>query len=169
MDELISIGRIVKNQGNKGEIRVVPLSDFLERYELLEWVYLFKDDKLIKKKVEKIRFHKQFVIFKLEGINNIEQALSLRDYLIQIPSREKMPLGENEYYIDDIINYSVITHKGEKLGQLSDVLSTSGTDVFLVKGELKEYMIPAAREIILNIDLKNKIIIIKPIPGLLDL
>ncbi|MFW5981963.1 MAG: ribosome maturation factor RimM [Halanaerobiaceae bacterium] len=168
-ENLINIGKITKNQGNKGELRVLPLTDFPERFENLEEVYLSKNNQIIKKKIEKLRFHKKFVIIKFNDINDIGQALEYRDYLVQIPETELVPLEEDEFYIDDIIGYRFYTDEGELLGELRDVLSTGGTDVFMVSGEEKDYMIPAAREIILEVNEDEEKMIIKDIPGLLDL
>ncbi|MEJ6950473.1 ribosome maturation factor RimM [Natronospora cellulosivora (SeqCode)] len=168
-EKFIDIGKITKNQGNKGELRVLPLTDFPERYENLEEVYLSKDDLFFKKQIESIRYHKNFVIVKFHDVNNIGQALEYRDFIIQIPETELLPLEEDELYIDDIIGYRFYTEDGEFLGELRDVLSTGGTDVFMVSGESKDYMIPAAREIIIEVDNDEEKMLIKVIPGLLDL
>ncbi|AZO95591.1 ribosome maturation factor RimM [Halocella sp. SP3-1] len=167
--ELVKIGRITKNQGNKGEIRVIPLTDHPERFELLESVYLAKGNDIFKKNLEGLRYHKNFLVLKLEGIDNIGQALELRDYFIKIPSEEILPLEENEYYIDDLLGYQVITDIGEKLGEIFDVITTEGTDIFLVRDNNNEYMIPAAREIVIDIDMDKGVMVIKPISGLLEL
>lgn len=167
--ELITIGKITRNQGNRGEVRVIPLTDFPERYELLDRVYLVKGENILEKRIEGIRFHKKFVILKLDGINDIEEALNLRDYLVKIPESEALPLKEDEYYIDQLTGFRVITNKGESIGELAEVITTGGTDIFLVKGDKKEYMIPAAREIITEINEQTGEIIINPIPGLLEL
>lgn len=173
-DKLINIGKITKHQGNKGELRVIPLTDFPERFEFLEEVYLTKNDtvvnhQLIKKLVESVRFHKQFVILKLKDIDDINQAEEFRDYMIKIPDTELLPLEEDEFYIDDIIGFECFTDNGQLLGELKDILSTGGTDVFIVSGEEKDYMIPAAREIIVEVNDEEQKMIVKAIPGLLEL
>ena len=165
----VSIGKITKNQGNKGEIRAIPLTDLPERFELLDWVFLVKGDRVIKKEIENIRFYKNFVILKLVGIDDLEQALAYRDYLIDIPEEEALPLAAGEYYIDDLIGFKVFTEDGQILGSLSEVIKNAGTDIFVVKGKSEEYMIPAAREIVIKIDQIAELIIINPIPGLLEL
>lgn len=168
-NKLITIGKISKNQGNKGEVRVLPFTDFPERFQLLEKVILLKDDKVMEKKIQSLRYHKKFVIIKFEGIENIGQALELKNYYIKIPEEDLLPLEEEEYYIDDLLGYQVITSSGDIIGNVTEVVTTGGTDIFFVKGNKKEYMIPAAREIILEIDEKEGKMKIDPIPGLLDL
>ena len=165
----VSIGKITKHQGNKGEVRAIPLTDNPERFELLDKVLLVKGDRIISKEIEYIRFYKNFIILKLDGVDDLEQASDYRNYLIQIPEEEKLPLPEGEYYIDDLIGFKVLTEDGRELGNLTEVIKNAGTDIFLVKGESAEYMIPAARAIITKIDQTAARIMINPPPGLLEL
>ncbi|MGM0409507.1 MAG: ribosome maturation factor RimM [Bacillota bacterium] len=169
MEELVTIGQITKNQGNKGEVRIYPLTDFPERFELLEKVFLEKDEAIFEKEIETVRIHNgKFIVIKFKDINNIADALELRDFLVKIPRELMIPLKEDEYYIDEITDFEVITENEKKLGILKEVLSTGGTDVFIVKGNSKEYMIPASKEIV-EIKKDKKLVIVKPIPGLLEL
>jgi len=167
--DLISIGIITRQHGNKGEVRVLPLTDSPERYELLDNIYLVNGDNILMEEIEDIYYHKQFVILKLAGINSIEEAAKLRDYIIKIKENDLLPLAEGEYYIYQLIGFKVITDQGDILGLLTDIESTGGTDIFHVKGETRDYLIPAAREIVIEIDREKQIIKINPISGLLDL
>ncbi|MFW5787076.1 MAG: ribosome maturation factor RimM [Halanaerobiales bacterium] len=171
MPELVTIGEITKNQGNRGEVRVYPLTDFPDRFAVLSRVYLYKNDDLKQMNIESSRRHKGFVILKFTGVDNIAEALNLKNYLVQIPEDELIPLEKDEYYIHNILGFEVRTESGENLGFLDDVLTTGGTDIFMVRSDngSEEYMIPASREIISSIDQTNKLIVIDPIPGLLDL
>lgn len=169
VEELVTIGQITKNQGNKGEVRIYPLTDFPERFNLLEKVFLEKDEVIFEKEIETVRIHNgKFIVIKFKDINNIAEALELRDFLVKIPRELMIPLKEDEYYIDEITDFEVITKNEEKLGILKEVLSTGGTDIFIVKGNNKEYMIPASKEIV-EIKKEKKLVIVKPIPGLLEL
>ncbi|MFP4661134.1 MAG: ribosome maturation factor RimM [Halanaerobiales bacterium] len=172
--KMITIGTITKHQGNKGEVRILPLTDIPERFEMLESVYLSrddqsKDDQILKKEIESIRFHKKFVILKFKGIDNISNALELKDYQVKITEDMILPLEDNQYYIDELIGYEVLTNDGQAIGNIADVISTGGTDVFVVKGKDREYMIPAAHEIITEVDEEEKRMVFDPIPGLLEL
>ena len=170
MEELVTIGQIIKNQGNKGEVRVFPLTDFPDRFEVLDEVILVKDEISIKKTIETVRIHNgKYIAIKFSDTNNIEDALALKDYFIKIPRESMVPLAEDEYYIDDLIGLKVKTKTGKELGILDAVQNTGGTDIFLIKGEQKEYMIPASKEIITELDEEAEIMIVDPIPGLLDL
>ncbi|ACL69489.1 ribosome maturation factor RimM [Halothermothrix orenii] len=168
-DKMITIGKVTTHQGNKGEVRVLPLTDYPERFELLEQVFLVRDNRVIEKRVEQIRFHKKFVIIKFEGIDDIGAALAYKDYFIKIPREETLDLPEGHYFIFELLGFEVYTDEGIFLGKVVDIITTGGTDIIKVKGDKKDYMVPAAREIVVNINPDEEKIIIKPIPGLLDL
>ncbi|MFN2341027.1 MAG: ribosome maturation factor RimM [Halanaerobium sp.] len=168
-DNYLEIGVITRYQGNKGEVRVMPTTDIPERFLDLDVIYLKRGDDFKELEIEYIRFHKQFVIIKFFDVNSIGEAEELKNYQILIDESEKYILPENNFYVSDLIDCEVYLESGRYLGKLIDVIDTSGTDVFLVAGQEKEYMLPASREMILEIDLENKKIIVDPIPGILDL
>ena len=183
MSQQIVIGKITTSQGNKGEVRVSPWTDFPERFTALKEVILDYSSRQQKnygqenteistkekKEIESVRFHKNFVVIKFAGIDDIEAALSLKDCLVKISEEELVPLAEDNYYIYQLRGAVVKTTSGKLLGELKDVLKTGGTDIFLVRGEEKEYMLPASKEIITEIDIGEMQIIVEPVPGLLDL
>ena len=166
---MITIGKITKYQGNKGEVRVHPLTDLPERFKVLDNVYIEKDGETIEKKIEDVRFQNNKVILKFENVDNIEQAADLKNFFLKINEESILPLKKNQYYIYKIIGFNVETIDGKKLGRLKKVSPTGGADIFFVESDKKEYMIPASKEIIKNIDESGEKIIIAPIPGLLDL
>ncbi len=168
MNNLITIGKITKQHGNKGELKVLPLTDFPERFNYLETVFLDNGQNTVQKKVERTRSHKKFIILKLDGVNNIGQAIVYKDYLLKVPDTELIPLREDQYYIYKLIGYKVYIKEGELLGSVKDIRKTGGTDIFIIKNEQKEYMIPAAKEF-MTIDKGSHKIVINPIPGLLDI
>ncbi len=171
MKDLVKLGKITKNQGNKGELRVAPYTDDLRRFELLESVYLVKPDQSeqSKKIIEDIWYHKSFVILKLQGIDDIGEALKYRNYEVMIKQDELLSLAEDEYYIDDLIGLEVILPDEKVLGKVLNILETKGTDILVVKNKNKEYMIPMSKEYIIEIDLENYIIYIDPVNKILDL
>ncbi len=169
MTELVTIGKITTNQGNRGEVKVMPLTDFPERFELMETVFVEIENGLQEMEIENVRFHKGQVVIKFAGLDNIEQALALQNNYLQIEAKDLLPLQDDDYYIFTLKGFQVEDEKGDKLGRLKDVLTTGGTDVFFVEGDSKECMIPASKEFIKNIDLEKEIITVKLIPGLLEL
>ncbi|MFW6278602.1 MAG: ribosome maturation factor RimM [Bacillota bacterium] len=169
MSKYITIGKIVSNQGNKGEVRVIPLTDFPGRFEDLVEITVRRDGKCQKLEVESVRYHKNFVVLKFCGVDDIGEALAFKNSFLQIPEQDLVPLTEDDYYIYRIIGYSVYTVDDVLLGTLKDVIETGGVDIFLVEGEDKEYMIPGSKEIITSIEPEEESIFVKPIPGLLEL
>ncbi|KXS48623.1 16S rRNA processing protein RimM [Halanaerobium congolense] len=168
-DNYLEIGIITRFQGNKGEVRIKATTDIPERFLDLDFVYLKRGKELKELEIEYIRFHKQFVIIKFFAVNSIDEAEKLKNYQVLIDKSEKYLLPEDNFYVSDLIDCEVYLESGRYLGTLIDVVDTSGTDIFLVQGQDKKYMLPASREMILEIDLENKKIIVDPIPGILDL
>ncbi|TDS33647.1 ribosome maturation factor RimM [Halanaerobium congolense] len=168
-DNYLEIGIITRFQGNKGEVRIKATTDIPERFLDLDFVYLKRGKELKELEIEYIRFHKQFVIIKFFAVNSIDEAEKLKNYQVLIDKSEKYLLPEDNFYVSDLIDCEVYLESGRYLGTLIDVVDTSGTDIFLVQGQNKKYMLPASREMILEIDLENKKIIVDPIPGILDL
>ncbi|MDZ7672634.1 MAG: ribosome maturation factor RimM [Halanaerobiales bacterium] len=171
MEDLVTLGKITKNQGNKGELRVAPYTDDLRRFELLESVYLVNPNQgeKTKKIIEDMWYHKSFVILKLQGIDDIGEALKYRNYEVMIKEDELLPLAEDEYYIEDLIDLEVMLLDDSRLGKVINVLDTKGTDILVVKDQKKEYMIPMSKEYIKEIDLENNKIYIDPVNKILDL
>jgi 16S rRNA processing protein RimM len=168
-DNYLEIGIITRFQGNKGEVRVKATTDIPDRFLDLDIVYLKRGDELKEMEIEYIRFHKQFVIIKFFDINTIDEAEKLKNYQVLIDESEKYLLPEDNYYVSDLIDCEVYLESGKYLGKLIDVVDTLGADIFLVKGQEKKYMLPASHEMIIEINLENKKIIVDPIPGILDL
>ncbi len=169
MPQLITIGKITKNQGNKGEVKVSILTDFPERFYDLDKIIVENNNQQQEFNIENIRYHKQALILKLKGINDIQQALSLKNKYIKIKEKDLIPLKKDEYYIYQLLGCEIITLDNKKIGHLKEVETNKGTDIFLVEGHNKDYMIPASKNIVKEINLQENRIIIDPISGLLDL
>ena len=105
---------------------------------------------------------------RLKEIDTMESAEKLKMRDIYVKRDEIPPLPEGRYYISDIIGLSVKSDSGEELGEVSDVFSTGSNDVYSVKKDGKELLIPVIDEVVKKIDLDNKEIIITPIKGLIN-
>lgn len=160
------IGKIVNTQGIKGEMRVMPSTDDLDRFKLLETVFVQKKSGIEEYEVEGIRYHKQFVLLKLKGIDDMTNAEKLKGCDVKVTEDMAIPCEEDEYYIKDLYDMEVETDEGEKLGVISDIIFTGANDVYVVKGEEKEILIPAIKQCILKVDVENKKMIVKLLEGL---
>lgn len=161
------VGKIVNTQGLKGEVRVYPFTDDINRFDELDVFYLGKDFST-KWKVERVRYKGNLVIMKIKDIDSIEKAERLRDKFIYVSREDSRDLEEEEYFIADMIGLEVFTLDGEKVGVLSDVLQYAANDVYVIKGEEKEYLIPAIMKFVPTIDMNERKMIIDPIKGMID-
>ncbi|MCX7781321.1 MAG: ribosome maturation factor RimM [Negativicutes bacterium] len=149
--ELFTIGKIVAPHGVRGDVRVVPLSDFPERFQALKKVYF--DDGLMLD-VEGVKFHKQFVLLKFRGYDSMNDAEKLRNRLIKVPREDLVKLPEGHYFHFDIIGLEVYTTAGEFLGKVTDILVTGSNDVYVAeKDGAKPVLIPALKKVVKTIDL----------------
>ena len=167
MQKRLEIGQIVNTFGIKGEIKVVPFTDDINRFDDLEKVYVKtkKDSKLYK--VENARYHKNMVLLKLEGIENPEQAELLKNAFLEIDREDAIPLEEGQYFIADLIGLEVYTDEGKLLGKVDDICNTGANDIYVVKDELgKQVLLPGIKDVIKEVDLESGKIIVHLIPGL---
>ena len=168
MEKYFEIGQIVNTNGLKGTLKVKPFTDDIKEFEEFKNIYIQKNGKLIKFKIQKVGYVKQMVLLKLEGIDNIDEAEKYRNLYLKV-ERDIMPtLQKNSYYIVDLLECEVVTMQGEILGKVDDVFSTGSNDVYVVKNELgKQILLPAIKEVIKEVDISNKKIIVKLMEGLI--
>lgn len=161
------IGDIVNTQGIKGEMRVIPCVDDVTRFELLDKVYVDKRGKITEYDVENIRYHKQFVLLKLKGIDDMTSAEMLKGSVVKITEDMAVPCEEGEYYIKDLYDMTVFTDEGEELGVIKDILFTGANDVYVIGQEKgKDILIPAIKQVVLDVDVENKKMTIHLLEGL---
>ena len=161
------IGQIVNTQGLKGEVRVYPYTDDINRFDELDYFYI---DKNLNNKyeVERVRYKGNMVIMKIKGIDSIELAEKLKTKNMYISREQGRELDEGEFFVSDLIGLDVFTVDGEKVGVLKDVLQHAINDVYVVSGGEKEYLIPSIEKFVPTIDLEQNKMIIDPIKGMLD-
>ena len=140
------------------------MTDFPESFAAQSQVYL--DGRPMT--IERSRHHNKHLIVKLATIDDREAAERLRGCDLEIPFSQAQPLAEGEYYPLQLIGLRVETTEGEDLGQVVNILVTGSNDVYVVRGGRGETLIPAIEDVIQSIDLKNGVIIIQAIKGLLE-
>lgn len=155
--EYIEIGQIVNTNGLKGVVKVNPFTDDISKFEDLKYVYIQLKNELKKVKIEQVRYNKNQVLLKLEGIDSIEEAEKYRNFYLKTEKESQEDLGEDTYYIVDLIGLDVYSDKNEYLGKIEDVFPTGSNDVYVVKDNLgKQILIPAIADVVKEVDLKNK-------------
>ena len=167
-EEFVIIGEIVAPHGIKGEIRVYPLSDNNEFLLKFKKIYLGSEKE--EAKVEKSRLHKNIVIFKLENIDDRTMAAKyLKNYIFV--KRSDINLEEGRFFINDLIGVKVFdADTGLYYGDIEKITQMASSDIYNIKSEDGNlYMIPAVEEFIINIDIENKTMKVRPIEGLFDI
>lgn len=167
MTKYLEIGQIVNTFGIKGMVKVKPFTDNIERFNNLEKIYIKNKSGQTEYKIQEIKYHKNMVLIKFEGIENPEQADLLRNSYLIVDRETEEPLEPGRYYIVDMIGLDVFTDDNEYLGKLEDIYNTGSSDIYVVKNELgKQVLLPAIEDVIKNIDMDNKKVIVHLIPGL---
>ena len=167
MTKYLEIGQIVNTFFIKGMVKVKPFTDNIERFSNLEKIYIKNKSGQTEYKIQEVKYHKNMVLIKFEGIENPEQADLLRNSYLIVDRETEEPLEAGRYYIVDMIGLDVFTDDNEYLGKLEDIYNTGSNDIYVVKNELgKQILLPAIEDVIKNIDMDNKKVIVHLIPGL---
>lgn len=167
-EKYITIGKIVNTQGHRGEVRVYPLTDFPDRFKEMESVVVNSGERHRTLHIERVYFHKRFVIIKFKEIKDMNDAEMLKGGLLQIDRHELVPLPEGSFYIFEIIGLSVYTESGDYLGKVADVLQTGANDVYLVdRDEEGQVLIPALKKVVKKVDLEKGFMLVELPEGLL--
>ena len=147
----VVIGKISAPHGVRGEVRIVPLTDFPERFENLKTVFLEDDSKM---ELESVKFSNKFIIAKFKNINSRNDIEIFNGKLLMLNRSDIPSLPEGEYYNFDIIGLEVIDNKGSKLGKITEVLKTGSNDVYVVDGK-KQILVPALKKVVKEINLTD--------------
>ncbi|MBN3952117.1 MAG: ribosome maturation factor RimM [Nostoc sp. NMS7] len=181
LDNWLEIGKIVAPQGLSGELRVYPVSDFPERFEVPGKRWLLRSGDTEPQPIELLtgRYisNKNLYVIKLAGVVNCDQALALRGCKLMVPASDRPQLGEDEYHVLDLIGLEVFMQaSGELVGTVVDIIS-AGNDLLEVKldksfatnKKQKTVLIPFVQAIAPVVDLPSGRIEITPPPGLLEI
>lgn len=166
MKDYIKVGKIVNTHGVKGYIKCIPLTDDLERFEELEYVYTEKDN--IKRTIDDVWYQKGLVCLKLKDIDDMDKAESFKDTYISIVEDQLRVLPENSYYLFDLEGMDVYSNNGDYIGKISEVYQTGANDVYEVKNNINSYLIPAIKDVVKSVNVQDKKMIINVIEGLLE-
>ena len=167
MEEYFEIGQIVNTSGLKGILKIKPFTDDIKKFSNLKTIYIKTKNGLTEFKIEQVRYVKNMVMLKLAGIDTVEEAEKYRNLYIKILRDQEEELEEGSYYVVDILGCKVNTDANQELGKIVDVFQTGSNDVYVVKDEQgKQILLPAIKEVIKNVDVKNKIITVHLLEGL---
>jgi len=167
--DYIYIGRVANSHGVRGEMKVFPTTDDPMRFKQLKKVTLEdtkdrdKDYKVLSAKVGI-----KFVIMKLEGIDDMDTVLNLKQSIVKVPRKEALPLKKDEFYVQDLVGLEVF-EEDEKIGLVKDVMFTGANDVYVIEmTDGRELLLPNIKACVLKVSLRKSRIDVHVMPGLLD-
>ena len=156
-EDFRAIGKVVAAHGLQGTLKIDSWSDFAERFDALEWVFLQMEGGDPKRyKVVDVRFSTRHVLLKLDGLTRREQAEELRGAELLVPESERWPLPPNRYYISELIGLQAVGMDDTMLGAVTDVISSGAQDILVVDGPHGELLIPIVDEWVSDVDISAK-------------
>jgi 16S rRNA processing protein RimM len=168
--DLIAIGHVIRPHGVTGLLRIVSYAESRETFLEAGSVFLKTGkNELQKKAVDSIQPHRSFFRLRLSGLDSAEQAETFRGAEILIPKDSLQKEDEDEFFWHELLGMEVYLTTGEYLGVVRDIFPTGSNDVYVVEHEGREFLIPAIHQVVREMDISQKRMIISPMKGLLDL
>jgi 16S rRNA processing protein RimM len=168
LEELVAIAKIAKPRGLKGEVVADILTDFPERFDDLENVTaVLGNGERRELKIEYQSFQNERIVLKFARVDSVEAAEELRDAEICVPETDAVKLDTGEFYDWQLEGCEVVTTDGNSIGKVRELMRTGGTENLVVDGD-REYLIPFAESICVEVDVEKKRIVIDPPEGLLE-
>lgn len=172
MEDYFQVGIITSTHGLQGEVKVYPTTDDVKRFRKLKQVRLSMERAQATStvlEIESVKFFKQFAILKFKGIDSIEEAQKYRRASLLVPRSEAVRLRKDEYFIADLIGLRVKDEDGTEIGILKDVIGTGANDVYAIGlSDGREFLLPAIKQCVLEVDVEAGFIRIHILEGLLD-
>lgn len=169
MEDIFRIGVITSTHGLKGEVKVFPTTDDLDRFKILKKCFIRtpKEDIWVEKNT--CKFFKNMVILSFKEFNDINEIEKYKGCDLYVDREDAVPLKEDEYYISDVLGMEIITEDGEKLGVLEDVMQTAANDVFVIRLiNDKELLMPVIKDCVLDMNYETGVITVRLMKGMLD-
>ena len=168
MEDMLQVGVITQTHGVRGEVKVFPTKDDVNRFKKLKQVILDTGKETMPLEIQSVKFFKQFVILKFKGIDNINDIEKYKRCSLYVTREHAVPLEEDEYFIADMIGMEVCTEDGNIFGTLKDVIETGANDVYVIESaEHGEVLVPAIKECIRSVDIEKGQMMIHLMDGLI--
>lgn len=153
---MVKVGKILKPHGVKGALKVMPLTDDMHRFDLLDEISIFGAHGVETYSISQVRYQDKFVLLELVGIETMNEAEKYSGRFLAIKDEERMPLEEGRYYIDDLVGCDVFEDE-RHLGQIKEVLQPGSNDVYVVaRPEGGELLLPALFSVVKKVDIAHK-------------
>jgi len=156
VEEYITVAKVLRPHGRGGEVRLLPLTDFPERFFSMKRVLVEKGDERRDMVVEGVRWHQKVVLMKLAGIDDPETARAYQGTHLVVTRAELVQLPADNFYVFDLLGLTVFSGEGRELGRVSDVMRTGANDVYVVdRPGLRPLLIPALKRVVRQVDLSG--------------
>ena len=164
--EFLEAGKIVTTHGIRGEVKIMPYTDSPELLAEFDRLFMGKEHREVN--IERSRVFKNTVIAKIEGVDTPEKAEKLRSKVLYM-HRDDLELDDDTYFIQDLIGLEVRdADTDEVYGKIADVMQTGANDVYVIKGNDREYLVPAIADVVVSTDVDGGVMTIRPLDGLFD-
>lgn len=164
--EYLEAGKIVTTHGIRGEVKIMPYTDSPDLLAEFDRLFMGKEHREVN--IERSRVFKNTVIAKIEGVDTPEEAEKLRSKVLYM-HRDDLELDEDTYFIQDLIGLEVRdADTDEVYGKIADVMQTGANDVYVIKGNDREYLVPAIADVVGSTDVDGGVMTIRPLDGLFD-
>lgn len=162
------VGKIVNTHGIRGELRVVPITDFAsERFQAGSKLVIEKGGQYIPVTVEQARPHKGMELIKFAEYDNINDVQNFRDCYLSVAAEQMKPLEDGRYYYHQIIGLTVVTVDGRELGKIKEIMAPGANDVWVVdRPGQDDLLLPAIKDVIKQVDLDQQRVIVELMEGL---
>lgn len=165
--DMITVGKIVNAHGCRGWVRLIPLTDFPERFFKMERVFVAPGGNCRAYQIEQARQYKQYILLKFKEVPDMNAALALKGSFLQVGRDQLVELPQDTYYIFDLLGLKVYTTRQEYLGELKDVLRTGANDVYVVEsGQGRPILVPALKQVVKEVDLEKRQMLVELPEGL---
>ena len=169
-DVLIPVGKLTGTHGIKGMLKLHSYSGNMESLAEARAVTIrFQDGKLQELGLKQIAGNGSRILVSLQGFNEINQVQYLVGSELCLLRSQLPETGSDEYYWSDLLGLKVLTVDGLELGIIKDIFETGSSDIYVVRSNDREYLIPAIADVISSVDLQKRVMLITPLEGLLDL
>jgi len=163
----LAVGTLRRSHGIRGDMLLDINTDFPER--LKPGTVIYVGDRKQRIKITRRRPHNDGMLLGFEGISNAEQTARYRAETVYVMVEDRPALPEGEYYHHQIIGMQVVGEDGAALGAITEIIETGANDVYVIKNaENREILIPALKQVLLDINLETKMMRVHLLPGLVD-
>ena len=167
MEKYLELGQIVNTFGIRGQVKVKPFTDDITRFDKLKKVYICKKASMEEVEIEEVKYHKNMVLLKIKGINDMNQAEKCKGLYLKIHRKDAIKLSKDTYFLADLLGLGVYTDEGVLLGKVDDIYNTGSNDIYVVKDDLgKQILLPGTKEVLKEISLEKEKIVVHLIKGL---